>query len=161
MILGHPVATAATFTVHGIPQPQGAMRRNPHGLGLHDANPHLKPWRQELVEVATQAWGDRDPLTGPVEVIATFTFPRLRSHYGTGRNLGVLKSTAPLAHTVKPDLDHLQRALGDGLKLAGILRDDSLICSWAVSKLYGETPGAHITVTPLDFKELRHGQPGL
>jgi crossover junction endodeoxyribonuclease RusA len=143
VILGHPVATVATFTVHGIPQPQGSLVRN-------SANPGLKPWRQDLVDVATEAWADRDPLTGPVEVVATFTFPRLRSHYGTGRNSGTLKPSAPLAHTTKPDLDKLQRALGDALTLAGVLRDDSLICSWVVSKTYGQTPGAHISLVLLN-----------
>ena len=150
MILGHPVATATTFTIHGVPQPQGSLTRNAHGPGMHSANPHLKPWRQDLVDAAMKAWGDRDPITGPVEVVATFTFPRPAYHYGTGRNLGTLKPSAPLAHTAKPDLDKLQRALGDALTLAGVLRDDSLICSWAVSKIYGDHPGAHISLVLLN-----------
>lgn len=141
----------ATFTVHGIPQPQGAMRRNPHGLGMHDANPNLKPWRQDLVDAAAKAWADRDPLLGPVAVGVTFVFPRLRSHYGTGRNAAVLKPNAPLAHATKPDLDHLQRAVGDALTYAGVIRDDSQIATWnpAPAKVYGDHPGALVTITSL------------
>jgi len=150
VILGHPATTAVVFTVHGIPQPQGSMRSNPHGPGMHSANPSLKPWRQDMVDQAMAAWADRDPLTSPVEVLATFTFPRPAYHYGTGRNSDTLKPSAPLAHTTKPDLDKLQRAVGDALTLAGILRDDSQICSWAVTKVYGEHPGAHISLVCLD-----------
>lgn len=126
------------------------MRRNPYGKGMHDANrERLEPWRDSVIAAAMLAWGDRPMLTGPVEVAVTFVFPRLRGHYGTGRNAGTLKDSAPLAHTTRPDLDHLQRAIGDSLKYAGVLADDSLICCWVAAKVFGDLPGVAVEITPL------------
>lgn len=147
--LAYDVLDSVAFTVHGVPQPQGSIRRAANHAGAYESNKALAPWRQDLVEAAMGAWQDRPRYLGPVEVVVTFAFPRLRSHYGTGRNAGVLKASAPMAHTTKPDTDHLQRAVGDALTFAGVIRDDSQICSWCASKVYGDHPGAHVVIRPL------------
>ena len=41
----------------------------------------------------------------------------------------------------------LQRALGDALTQAGVLRDDALIAQWTAAKLYGPTPLIELTIT--------------
>ena len=52
---------------------------------------------------------------------------------------------------VKPDLDKLQRAIGDALG-NGILKDDSRIVHWDVWKRYGTEPGVKLTLTRLTQK---------
>ena len=48
----------------------------------------------------------------------------------------------------KPDLDKLERAIGDAL--TGIVfRDDSQIAWWSVWKVYGEPARAHIEIATL------------
>ena len=51
--------------------------------------------------------------------------------------------------TTAPDLDRATRGLGDAL--TGVIwRDDRLVCRWTVEKRYGETPGVHVEVAPLE-----------
>lgn len=123
------------ITIIGIPAPQGS--KNPWG---GEANPNTRPWR---ATVAAEAALHRDQITGdslaagPLKVTARFYFPRPKSHYRTGKNAHVLKDTAPDYCATKPDLDKLQRAIGDAL--TGVLiRDDSQIVQWDATKLYGE-----------------------
>ena len=58
-----------------------------------------------------------------------FRFQRPKSHFGTGRNAGKLKKSAPRCHVVKPDLSKLVRAVEDAL--TGIIwRDDSQVIDY-------------------------------
>lgn len=129
--------------VPGVPVPQGS--KMPWG---GEANPHVKSWRASVAAVATDAMPG-GPIDGPVNVIADFYFPRPKAHYGSGRNAARLKPTAPRWHTSTPDLDKLQRALGDAMK-GTVLRDDSQVASWHVRKLYAAaTPRAVVRVETL------------
>lgn len=71
------------------------------------------------------------PLDGPVGADVTFTMPRPKNHYGTGRNAGRLKPWAAglIWHTVYPDTDKLLRGLGDALSKAGVWGDDAQLCA--------------------------------
>lgn len=135
-----------TFTVIGVPAPQGS--KNQFGA---EANPRTKPWRAAVAAEAavagsgylTQRGGAL--LSESVKVHARFYFPRPKSHYRTGKNAHELKPNAPLYCSTVPDLDKLQRAIGDALK-GVLLRDDSLIVHWDSSKFYGSPARAQITV---------------
>jgi len=83
-----------------------------------------------------------------VQVRALFVFPRPKADYRTGRCAEGLKDTAPWWHTGTPDLDKLQRALGDALK-GPVLRDDAQIAAWNVSKRYGTEPRAEVAIDRL------------
>jgi Holliday junction resolvase RusA-like endonuclease len=131
-----------TFVVPGVPVPQGS--KQPWGA---EVNPHVKSWRASVAEVAAAAMLD-GPFIGPVSVVADFHFPRPKGHYGTGRNATVLKERAPRYHGSMPDLDKLQRALGDALK-GVVLRDDSQIALWMTSKVYSTKPRVEVRVRPL------------
>jgi crossover junction endodeoxyribonuclease RusA len=51
--------------------------------------------------------------------------------------------------TVPPDLDKLQRAIGDALSIdAGYIKDDAQIVEWHATKQYGQ-PSVIIRVVPL------------
>jgi len=137
-----------SFEVEGTPVGQGALRRSPGGK-LYESSKGHAAWRQRLTHAAMEAHAGLPELTGPVEVRVTFAFGRPKAHYGTGRNQWTLRPRAPLAHRIRPDLDHLQRCLGDALTLAGVLHDDSLIACWSAAKIYAEQPGCSVRLITL------------
>lgn len=125
------------FFVPGEPITEGSMRTFKSGqrtVVTHDRGPELDAWRikvRRAAEDAAQAayWEPR--YDGPVEVWAEFRLPRPKS---------VPPSKRPLPF-VKPDLDKLQRAVGDALapyKQPGVLRDDSRIVGWSAVKRYAD-----------------------
>jgi Holliday junction resolvase RusA-like endonuclease len=97
----------------------------------------VKPWRKAIasaVETAFVASGDRTPFTVPVVVYATFFMPRP-------------KSVKRLLPSVAPDLDKLQRALGDALSVdSTALEDDALIVRWHTAKVYADDQDAGVRV---------------
>ncbi len=115
------------FTAFGDPAPQGS--KNVYNGRLVEASKKLKPWRAAVADAVFRAFvatGDESQFTEPVEVTATFYLPRPRT----------VKRLLP---SVPPDLDKLQRSLGDALSVdAKVLADDSLIVKWNASKLYAE-----------------------
>jgi Holliday junction resolvase RusA-like endonuclease len=133
-----------TFTVPGIPAPQGSKVRTRYGV--REDNPATRPWRTAVAWEASALRARIDdneqydatfPLLGPLSLWVVFFFPRPKNHYGSGKNSDVLKPSAPIFHTSKPDGDKLTRAIGDSL--TGVLvRDDSQFCDVRAVKLYGE-----------------------
>lgn len=145
-----------TFFVCGVPAPQGSKRAIPIKRGgvhtgkvslLESAGDKLKQWRRAVSAVAAQ----HEPITGPVGVHVTFGMHRPKSHYGTGKNAGVLKPSSPQHHAVKPDIDKLARATLDALTTSRLIEDDSRVIDLRATKIYiepGGTTGAAITITP-------------
>lgn len=133
-----------TCVIPGNPQPQGSKTRGANGA-MYEANRRLKPWRAHAITQLRAAWAG-EPITHGVHVTARFVYARPKSHYGTGRNAGIVKPSAPYYKASAPDLDKLQRALGDALTQAGILRDDALIVAWNSAKVYGAVPEVRLTV---------------
>lgn len=129
------------FIVHGVAAPQGS--KTPWGS---EANPRTRPWRAAVTAEASQHVTSL--IEGPVRVTAVFTFTRPRSHYRTGKNSHLLRDAAPRLHTSKPDLDKLQRAIGDALT-GVVLRDDSQIAWWVPVKVYGDSAQTFIRVEPV------------
>lgn len=138
-----------TCTIPGRPEQQGSKRN----LGRHsiEANPNLAPWRADAIWRLQKAMQEQMVVqfTGPVEVVATFVYARPRSHYGTGKNAGKVKPGAPMWKTSAADLDKLQRAVGDALTQAGVLRDDALIVHWSARKIWGASGFVQLTVRGL------------
>jgi Holliday junction resolvase RusA-like endonuclease len=135
------VPSVVEFVVPGVPQQQGSKNQ----WGGED-NPRVRPWRATVASAASEAVSAL--LYGAVEVEVVFVFPRPKAHYRTGARAAELKASAPSWHTSYPDLDKLQRAIGDAL--AGVVvSDDRQIASWLVTKRYGATARAEITVREL------------
>lgn len=151
---------ALMFDVEGTPTPQGskkAFARTNKATGkttvalVESAGERLKAWRAEIVAAAMVAkvkagWA---PANGPVVVDLVFYLPRPKGHYGTGRNAGLLKDSAPAVPTTKPDGDKLTRAALDALTTAAVYRDDSQVVDFRARKVFadGRRPGARIEVT--------------
>ena len=137
---------SCSFTVDGVPVPQGSMRG--YVVGNHAVltsdNPSLGAWRQGVAERARQAMIGQQPYAGPVEVGIDFYLPRPRGHFGTGKNAARLREAAPEHPTKKPDIDKLVRAILDGM--TGIVFvDDAQVWSLTAVKHYigeGKPPRA-------------------
>jgi crossover junction endodeoxyribonuclease RusA len=136
------------FVVLGKPVPQGSKRWLPAGRMIEANNKELRPWRQAVTAAAVTARTDNNftALTGPVEVRLQFRFTRPKSHYGTGRNAGKLKPSAPRYVSVMPDLDKITRGILDGVTDAGLWIDDAQVVRLIAEKEYGEQAGVIVTL---------------
>ncbi|MCI3277468.1 RusA family crossover junction endodeoxyribonuclease [Streptomyces cylindrosporus] len=150
---------ALTITVHGTPGPQGSKTRNAAGA-LYESSAKVKPWREAVKSAALDKLvldTEWQPLREAVRLEVVFTLGRPKSHFGTGKNAGLVKPSAPRFPTGKPDTDKLLRSTQDALKDAGVLLDDSVVTDTVAAKRYVLTtddtlshPGAVIRVWRLN-----------
>jgi len=142
-----------SFFVPGEPITEGSTKAFTSGQRVvvtHDRGPELDAWRTRVKRAAQEAareagWEPR--YDGPVAVTAAFFLPRPKSAKGR------------IFPHVKPDLDKLQRAVGDALapyKQDGVLKDDSRIVTWRASKYYSDDykPGVLVYVSRVDEEGL-------
>jgi Holliday junction resolvase RusA-like endonuclease len=143
--------------IPGIPQSRGSKRAFPFktrsgklAVSVSDNNPRSRDWMASIADsiYCEMRRCDRPPLGGPIGLRMTFTMPRPKSHYGTGRNANALKPTAPKYHTSKPDRGKLARAVEDALTGVAYL-DDAHVCCGPIEKVYGDAPGVEIELTPM------------
>lgn len=138
----------AQLCVRGVePAPQGSKRyvggNRASGGRFIEASKKLEPFRSQIGTAVKDYFletGDDAIFTVPVEVHATFILPRPKT----------VKRIWP---SVMPDLDKLQRALGDAISLeryGQLLADDALIVQWHSEKVYGslEEMGVCFTIEP-------------
>jgi crossover junction endodeoxyribonuclease RusA len=146
-------AAFVMFSVVGVPVPQGSHRGyvvNGRAV-VTNANPKTRPWRQDLIHAAAEAFGERSAITGPVSVSATFKMPRPKHHFGTGRNADLLRPGAPPYPSGKPDVDKLVRNLLDALTGAAVIRDDAQVVVLDAAKVWAspaEPPGVQVFLGP-------------
>lgn len=133
--------------VHGEPVPQGSKTAGKMKNGapyVRDANARaLKAWRKNVegeCRIAMAYKRGVSPLDGPIVVHVKFYFAHTQK---TKEN--DLKITAP-------DLDKLQRAIGDALESSKLIVNDARIVGWPATpaKFYSDTPRAEIVVGRLD-----------
>ncbi|HLM89272.1 MAG TPA: RusA family crossover junction endodeoxyribonuclease [Streptosporangiaceae bacterium] len=135
------------ITVDGRPAPQGSKVRNRYGA-IYEDNRAVRPWRDAVRTEAQRAQRAEDgPMFGAVLVVIVFRLARPKGHYGTGRNAGTVRSSAPAHPSGKPDVDKLARAVLDGLTEGSAFKDDAQVVSLQVTKVYAERTGADITVS--------------
>lgn len=79
--------------------------------------------------------GEFNPIKGPIRLDLTFVLKRPKGHYGTGRNSGRLKKSAPRYHIVKPDRDNLDKLVMDALN-GYLWRDDCQVVQGSIMKQY-------------------------
>jgi crossover junction endodeoxyribonuclease RusA len=130
-----------SFTVYGTPAPQGSKRHVGNGVMI-EMSKRVKPWRADVREAALSALDHAEWDRGArvLGVAITFTMPRPRFHFRTGRFAHELRPDAPVLVGVKPDLDKLVRSTLDALASAGAYADDARVAQLYVRKLY---PKAH------------------
>lgn len=140
--------TRRTLFVPGIPAPQGSKKYVGNGV-MVESSKKLSAWRKHVVKVCRQA--DLDPLPAvPLTMTLSFVMPRLKAHFGTGRNAETLKANAPTWHTSYPDGSKIQRAIEDALVTSGLIPDDRYIAHWVGSKTYGPEPGVLVCLDVIE-----------
>jgi len=124
-----------TFVVLGQPVPQGSMKHVGGGR-IVSKSPELKEWRDKIAQVVREQAGE-PAHPDPVSVTVIFSFNKPKT---VTRDLP----------TVPPDLDKLQRAIGDALSIdVKYLRDDAQIIEWHAQKVYGTPAGVVIQVVKM------------
>jgi Holliday junction resolvase RusA-like endonuclease len=110
------------FAIAGEPVPQGSMRHVGGGRLIHSKN--LIVWRKK---VAAHVRSVSDvSIDGPVIIDVLFCLSKPKT----------VKRDLP---TVAPDLDKLQRAIGDALSVdCDFLKDDAQVVEWHSRKIYGD-----------------------
>ena len=86
---------------------------------------------------------DIEPINGPVSVMLWFFMPRPKGHYGSGKNAGKLKETAPKYPTTKPDVDNLNKFAFDCLNGVAWVDDAQVVVSKSMKAYAGEQIGEH------------------
>jgi crossover junction endodeoxyribonuclease RusA len=119
--------------VRGIPAPQGS-KRHVGGGRMIEVSKAVGPWRDAVRWETARAV--EAPFAGPLMVRVTFYLPRPQGHYGTGRNTGMVRASAPAYPDGKPDLDKLLRSTLDGLTEGGAWKDDAQVVTVRASKRY-------------------------
>jgi crossover junction endodeoxyribonuclease RusA len=132
-----------TIEVRGLPAPQGSKRHVGHGI-MVESSKAVGPWREAVRAETQRAMGHA--LTGPVMVEITFGLPRPKGHYGTGKNAGTIRDSAPWYPSGRPDLDKLARAVLDGLTAGNAWADDSQVVCLIARKVY-DSPGCRINLS--------------
>jgi len=125
------------FVVFGRPAQKGSKRafvtKGGRAVVVDDNQKKLRNWEASVAATASASMEGRDVTLRAVMMRANFYFCRPKSHYGTGKNSGNVKDSAPLVHCQKPDLDKLLRALSDAL--TGVVwRDDSQITNMVAAR---------------------------
>ena len=120
-----------------------------------EASPHVKQWRQDTAAAAIdhRPNGWNPYLDFHVEV--EFVFARPRSHFGTGKNVNTIKSTAPSNPTSRAqgDVDKLCRALLDAC--TDILwADDSQVVALTARKRYAKPSEPNCTFVTVSAIEV-------
>ena len=138
------------FFVIGTPAPGGSKKAfvNPktQRVVVIDDCSRNKDWRSAVSGAAYENVPEK--FDGPLAVEFVFQVVRPRGHYGSGRNSNVLKPSAPVYPTVRPDVLKLSRSTEDSL--SGIaFHDDSQIVDEHICKVYADTPGAWIRIRPM------------
>lgn len=131
--------TALRIIAHGAPATQGSKKAFVRGnkAVLVEMDPKLPAWRSAVEAAARQAAGPEwETIDGPVFIAGEV---KLRKPDTT--KFG----DAPAG---PPDLDKLQRAIGDALTKSKVIQDDARIVHWDIRKVWADTvPGIDITIT--------------
>jgi len=152
---------AIEFRVFGSPRPGGSKKF----FGLSKAGKPIisdaggknnRIWR-ECVKAAVEAvYGKKPLLRGAIALNCVFIMPRPLAHYRKGKRAGELRATAPYYHTKIPDGLKLRRSTEDALT-GTIWRDDSQVVIGHEEKIYGEKPGAIITIQEIENAMMTEG----
>lgn len=140
---GSPFRSIRAF-IHGIPKGQPrprAFARNGKARVYDPAT--AESWKSAIACELREKF--TEPFERRVRLNLVFILPRPKSHY---RKNGELKPDQQLAHTNKPDLDNLAKAVLDACTTIGLWQDDALVWSLLVCKRYpgqGDRTGCFFT----------------
>ena len=134
-------------------EPQAKARHRQTKFGTY--NPQSELEAAIRYEIQTQLGKDFVPYACPLHVQIKAFFTRPKKHFGTGKNSGLLKPSAPEFHSQKPDCDNIAKLYKDCMNDL-VYTDDKLVTRltvwkhWSTNSTGMITPGIYITVTPLE-----------
>jgi len=99
--------------------------------------------------VEPQVRGVYYPKDVPLDLYVLYTIERPKSHYGTGKNAGVVKASAPAYPTGKPDADNLLKLLCDALNCQ-LWHDDAQVVDVRIGRRYGPEGETHFQVDVME-----------
>ena len=135
------------ITIPGKPIAKRRPRFARHGKFVRTYNDQETEEGRFLFEAKQQI--DKPPMEGPLAVSCRFFMPRPKSHYGTGRNAGKLKASAPDHHIIKPDIDNLKKFVLDCLN--GVAwKDDCQVIKASLMKGFSENPRTEIEISRIE-----------
>jgi Holliday junction resolvase RusA-like endonuclease len=134
------------LTILGEPKAQKRHRHVRMGSFVRQYDPSASDKGDFLSIVQSNA--PKEPFAVPLAVAIRFYFTRPKSHFRTGKNSHVMKDTAPLWHTSKPDVDNMAKFLMDSLNKI-YWKDDSYIADCWITKQYDDKPRTEIEITLL------------
>ena len=137
--------SAIEIHIPGAPVPKGRARAFLRGKHIAHYTPeNTRVWEGVARLAAGEAMQGNPPISGPVTltVVATFapppSWPKWRQK---------LLAEDGIAHTTKPDLDNLVKAIKDACN--GICwLDDSQVMTIHARKQYGERPAMDVRIVP-------------
>jgi len=137
------------FCILGNPLIQKRHRHTKQGDFVRTYDPSLNDkanWRAAVNQYAPQ-----EPYRNcALRMDVCWVFPRPNSHFGTGKNSGKLKPSAPKTdhHFIKPDRDNLDKIIMDAMTKL-FWHDDSQVSQGFIKKRWGKQPATHVIITIL------------
>ncbi len=133
------------LTILGNPKAQGRMRAAKKGKFASVYEDKRDTLAKQNLAVVVQQEAPEKLLDCALRVDFHFYFPRPKSHFRTGKYAGILKPSAPLNYTSKPDEDNLLKLTLDAL--TGVFwRDDAIVCRGWLQKEYSDKPRTEIYI---------------
>lgn len=129
--------------IYGEPKAQKRHRQVNRGKFVSQYDPSAGDKADFLSVIQNKA--PQQPFDFPIRVVIGFYFSRPKSHYGTGKNINILKLNIPTYHTSKPDTDNCFKFVTDAMNKV-FWRDDSLICCVEIEKKYDVRPRIEIKI---------------
>ena len=84
------------------------------------------------------------PLTGPIKVKVTYTWPWLKEH-------GVkVKAKGRIVKTTKPDADNLAKLTIDCMAMMNFFANDAAVWKVTSEKYHGDSPGVRVWIVETD-----------
>ena len=137
--------TGIKITISGKPIAKARPRfyRRGKGVGVYsDQQTEEGRW---IVLANTQVAGRVTDVAIHLDMV--FVLPRPKGHYGTGRNAGKVKDSAPKYPKGRPDIDNYIKFSMDCINGMGkVWKDDSQVVSINALKRYGENPRTEIEI---------------
>jgi len=126
-----------SFMLAGTPVPDGRPRFARAGKFTRTYIPKkVTDYRQKLKVAYLKVYPRLAPLEGAISVKIGVAIPRPLSHFGTGRNAGIIKERFKKVHHVqKPDCDNFAKMVMDALNGVAYL-DDSQCIKLSVDKYW-------------------------
>jgi Holliday junction resolvase RusA-like endonuclease len=167
-VTGVTLTPTLTFTVYGNPQPRGSKTAgfSKGRTFMRDSNPKSYPWMRDVAQAAGIAMRNADGfpvayelMRGALRVDVDFYLPRPKGHFGSGKNAGNVKASAPSRPITKPDKGKLERGTLDALE-GVVYANDAQVVEGDSRKFYGEPARCEIRIFELsddavDLERLR------